>query len=89
LSVWEWQDIQKVPWKPASICSANCAYARATTIPAALQRSGTHVARDHARTEENAGRGTEAESEPDFTRQLGQVRPPISLDNQGYKFVVA
>ncbi len=26
---------------------------------------------------------------PDFTRQFGQVRPPISLDYQGYKFVVA
>lgn len=26
---------------------------------------------------------------PNFTRQFGQVRPPISLDYQGYKFVVA
>ncbi len=26
---------------------------------------------------------------PDFTHQFGQVRPPISLDYQGYKFVVA
>ena len=25
----------------------------------------------------------------DFTRQFGQIRPPISLDYQGYKFVVA
>jgi hypothetical protein len=27
--------------------------------------------------------------DPDFTHQFGQVRPPISLDYSGYKFVVA
>ena len=26
---------------------------------------------------------------PDFTHEFGQIRPPISLDYQGYKFVVA
>ncbi len=50
---------------------------------------GTNATRDHARTEESAGRSDEAEVNPEFARQFGQVRPPISLDYLGYKFVIA
>lgn len=56
----------KVPSKPASFCSANCACTQKTAIPAVFLSAFENSCRmsDHARTEENAGRRTEAESEP-------------------------